>query len=84
MFQSKKEDDKIVNIFYECERCVGCLLSEYYNDCCFAFQKRRFQMIKAAVSCWGTQPLSFATLKHSYHFLGELSLQSDGEILPIR
>jgi len=29
MFQSKKEDGKIVNIFYECERCAGCLLSVY-------------------------------------------------------
>ena len=82
MFQSKKEEGKTVNIFYECERCVGCLLSVYYNDCYFVFQKRRFQMIKAAVLHRKTA--AFATLKHSYHFLGELSLQSDGEILPIR
>lgn len=59
MFQSKKEDGKTVNIFYECGRCVGYLLSVYYNDCYFVFQKRRFQMIKAAVSSRKTD--AFAT-----------------------
>jgi len=32
MFQSKKEDDKTVNIFCECERCVGCLLSAHSKN----------------------------------------------------
>ena len=31
-FKVKKEDDKIINIFYECERCAGCLLSVYSKN----------------------------------------------------
>ena len=47
---------------------------------CFAFQKRRFCAVKAAVLHRKTY--AFATSKRSYHFLTELSLQSQGKILP--
>ena len=51
---------------------------------CFAFQKRRFCTVKAAVLQCKTA--AFAMPKRSYHFLTELSLQSKGYflVLPLR
>ncbi len=49
----------------------------FYKTCCFAFQKRRFCTVKAAVLHCKTY--AFATSKRSYHFLTELSLQSRSE-----
>ena len=45
----------------------------HYKTYCFAFQKRRFCTVKAAVLPCKTA--AFATPKRSYHFLRELSLQ---------
>ena len=45
---------------------------------CFAFQKRRFCTVKAAVlRC---KRAAFAMPKRNYHFSTELSLQNKGEI----
>ncbi len=44
-----------------------------YKTYCFAFQKRRFYTVKAAVLQRKTA--AFATSKRSYHFLTDLSLQ---------
>ena len=49
----------------------------FYKTCCFAFQKRRFCTVKAAVLHRKTY--AFAMSKRSYHFLTELSLQSQNE-----
>ena len=46
----------------------------HYKTYCFAFQKRRFYTVKAAVLQGKTA--AFATPKRSYHFLRELSLQN--------
>ncbi|ATV53938.1 hypothetical protein CTM50_11875 [Prevotella intermedia] len=57
--------------------CVTALLSTFCKTYCFAFQKRRFCTVKAAVLHRKTY--AFATSKRSYHFLTELSLQSRSE-----
>ena len=44
-----------------------------YKTYCFAFQKRRFYTVKAAVLRCKTA--AFAMSKRSYHFLTELFLQ---------
>ena len=46
----------------------------HYKTYCFAFQKRRFYTVKAAVLQCKTA--AFAMSKRSYHFLTDLSLQS--------
>jgi len=43
---------------------------------CFAFQKRRFCTVKAAL--FHRQTTAFAMPQRSYHFLRELSLQNKG------
>ena len=50
----------------------------HYETYCFAFQKRRFCTVKAAVLDGKTA--AFATPKRSCHFLTELSLQNQGKI----
>ena len=47
---------------------------------CFAFQKRRFCTVKAAVLHRKTY--AFAMPKRNYRFLTKLSLQNEGENLP--
>jgi len=54
------------------------LLSAYYKTYYFAFQKRRFCTVKAAVL--PSKTAAFATPKRSCHFLTELSLQNQGKI----
>ncbi len=50
-----------------------------YKTYCFAFPKRRFYTVKAAVlHC---KRASFATSKRSYHFLRKLSLQKQWSYL---
>ena len=46
----------------------------YYKTYCFAFQKRRFCTVKAALLQCKTA--AFAMPKRNYHFLRELSLQN--------
>ena len=45
----------------------------FYKTYCFAFQKRLFCTVKAAVL--QRKRAAFASSKRSYHFLRELSLQ---------
>ena len=47
---------------------------------CFAFQKRRFYTVKAALLHRKTY--AFAMPKRNYRFSTELSLQNEGEIPP--
>ncbi|PJI26904.1 hypothetical protein CTM58_01595 [Prevotella intermedia] len=54
------------------------MLSVYYKTYCFAFQKRRFCTVKAAVLHRKTA--AFATPKRGYYFLTKLSLQNQGKI----
>ena len=48
----------------------------FYKTYCFAFQKRLFCTVKAAVL--QRKRAAFASSKRSYHFLRELSLQKQG------
>ncbi len=71
----KQEDGyKNVNIFHRHSSCVILLLLRRYKTYCFAFQKRRFCTVKAAVLHRKTA--AFAMPKRSYHFLRELFLQN--------
>ena len=63
-----------VNIFHKCNYCVTILLPAYYKTCCFAFQKRRFCTVKAALLHRKTA--AFAMPNRNYHFSYELSLQN--------
>ncbi|PJI27353.1 hypothetical protein CTM58_04155 [Prevotella intermedia] len=45
----RKTDDKTVNIFHKSSHCLTCSLPAFYKTYCFAFQKRRFCTVKAAV-----------------------------------
>ncbi|PDP68253.1 hypothetical protein CLI70_07040 [Prevotella intermedia] len=49
LFFRRKTDDKIVNIFHKDNCCLTCSLPTFYKTYCFAFQKRRFCTVKAAV-----------------------------------
>ncbi|ATV29863.1 hypothetical protein CTM63_11820 [Prevotella intermedia] len=64
---------KFVNIFHERNSCITCSLSTSYKTYAFAFQKRRFCMVKAAVLHRKTA--AFAMPNRNCHFLSELSLQ---------
>ena len=63
-----------VNIFHKRNCCVTILLSVHYKIYCFAFQKRRFCTVKAALLHRKTA--AFAMPNRNYHFSCELSLQS--------
>ena len=76
LFYEEKKEDKSVNIFYKEIYRVTISLSIRCKTYCFAFQKRRFYTIKAAVLRCKTA--AFATPKRSYYFLRELSLQNQG------
>ena len=69
----QKEGNKNVNIFQQYIYFITHSLPTHYKTYCFAFQKRRFCTVKAAVLHRKTA--AFATPKRSYHFLRELSLQ---------
>ena len=55
-----------VNIFRKHNYCVTILFPAYYKTCCFAFQKRRFCTVKAAVLQRKTA--AFAMPNRNYHF----------------
>ena len=63
-----------VNIFHKRNCCVTILLPVYYKTYCFAFQKRRFCTVKAALLHRKTA--AFAMPNRNYHFSYELSLQN--------
>ena len=63
-----------VNIFHKYNYRLTILLSMYYKTYCFAFQKRRFCTVKAAVLRCKTY--AFAMPNRNYHFSYELSLQN--------
>ena len=66
LFNEQKEDDKAVNIFQKHNYCVTICLSIYCKTYCFAFQKRMFYTVKAAVLQRKTY--AFATPNRNYHF----------------
>ncbi|PJI27369.1 hypothetical protein CTM58_04260 [Prevotella intermedia] len=72
-----RKGERCVNIFHNNIFRVTVLLSTLCKTYCFAFQKRRFCTVKAAVLHRKTY--AFAMSKRSYHFLTELSLQSQSE-----
>ncbi|ATV27434.1 hypothetical protein CTM62_11840 [Prevotella intermedia] len=49
MLRRRKEGYKAVNIFHKHNYCVISLLSARCKTYCFAFQKRRFCTVKAAL-----------------------------------
>ncbi|AWX07289.1 hypothetical protein CTM55_06505 [Prevotella intermedia] len=76
VFYKQKEGNRCVNIFHKHICCVTISLSMLCKTYCFAFQKRRFCTVKAALlRC---KRAAFAMPKRSYHFLRELSLQNKG------
>ncbi|ATV30796.1 hypothetical protein CTM45_06425 [Prevotella intermedia] len=74
LIHRRKQGDKSVNIFHKCNYCLTCLLSTHYKTYCFAFQKRRFCTVKAALLHCKTA--AFATPNRNYRFSSELSLQN--------
>ena len=63
-----------VNIFHKYSYHLTILLSVHYKTYCFAFQKRRFCTVKAALLHCKTA--AFAMPNRNYHFSCELSLQN--------
>ncbi|ATV29182.1 hypothetical protein CTM63_08575 [Prevotella intermedia] len=70
---SAKKHRKSVNIFRKYISCLTCLLSTLCKTYCFAFQKRRFCTVKAALL--PSKRAAFAMPNRNYRFLNELSLQ---------
>ena len=70
----KKKGEKRVNIFHRRFYYVTHLLSTLSKTYCFAFQKRRFCKVKAAVLHRKTY--AFAMPNRNYCFSYELSLQN--------
>jgi len=68
-----KDYNKSVNIFRKNNYHVTISVSIYYKTCCFAFPKRRFCTVKAALLHRKTY--AFTTSNRNYHFSLELSLQ---------
>ncbi|RQE06593.1 hypothetical protein D2S45_03660 [Prevotella intermedia] len=64
---------KFVNIFHERTSCITRSLSTPCKTYCFAFQKRRFCTVKAAVLHRKTA--AFAMPNRNCRFSSELSLQ---------
>ncbi len=73
--------EKCVNIFRKHIYRITALLSTYCKTYCFAFQKRRFCTVKAAVLHRKTY--AFATPNRNYRFPFELSLQNQGGFPPL-
>ena len=68
-----KDNNKSVNIFRKNSYRITISVSTHYKTYCFAFQKRRFCTVKAALLYRKTY--AFATSNRNYHFPSELSLQ---------
>ncbi len=68
-----KDNNKSVNIFRKNSYHITLSVSTYYKTYCFAFQKRRFCTVKAALLHRKTY--AFTTSNRNYHFSSELSLQ---------
>ena len=66
LLNEQKEDDKVVNIFHKRLYYVTICLSAYCKTYCFAFQKRRFCTVKAAVLHRKTA--AFAMPNRNCHF----------------
>ena len=49
LLYAQKKDDNCVNIFHKHNYCITAYISALYKTYCFAFQKRRFCTVKAAV-----------------------------------
>ncbi|PIK16769.1 hypothetical protein CTI16_11225 [Prevotella intermedia] len=64
-----KTDNKSVKIFYKHKYCITFSLSTLCKTYCFAFQKRRFCTIKAAVLHRKTA--AFTTSNRNYRFSSE-------------
>ncbi|RQE05016.1 hypothetical protein D2S45_04850 [Prevotella intermedia] len=64
-----KTGNKSVKIFHRHKCCVTFSLSTHCKSCCFAFQKRRFCKVKAAVLHRKTA--AFATSNRNYRFSSE-------------
>ena len=77
LLYSRKKGDNCVNIFRKHNYYITAYISTFYKTYCFAFQKRRFCTVKAAVLHRKTY--AFATSKRNCHFLTKLSLQNKGE-----
>ena len=77
LLYAQKKDDNCVNIFHKRNYRITTYISTLYKTYCFAFQKRRFCTVKAAVLHRKTY--AFATSKRNCHFLTKLSLQNKGE-----
>ena len=77
LLYSRKKGDNCVNIFHKQSYHITNCISRLYKTYCFAFQKRRFCTVKAAVLRCKTA--AFATSKRNCHFLTKLSLQNKGE-----
>jgi len=69
-----------VNIFRKYIYRITALLSTHCKTYCFAFQKRRFCTVKAAVLHRKTY--AFAMSNRNYRFSSELSLQNQGYFSP--
>ena len=68
-----KDNNKSVNIFRKDSYRTTLSVSMHYKTYCFAFPKRRFCTVKAALLQRKTY--AFATSNRNYHFSSELSLQ---------
>ena len=68
-----KDYNKSVNIFRKSDCYITYSVSAHYKSYCFAFPKRRFCTVKAALLHRKTY--AFATSNRNYHFSSELSLQ---------
>ena len=77
LLYTRKKDESRVNIFHKHNYYITTYISTLYKTYCFAFQKRRFCTVKAAVLQRKTY--AFATSKRNCHFLTKLSLQNKDE-----
>ena len=68
-----KDNNKSVNIFRKDSYRTNHSVSAHYKSYCFAFSKRRFCKVKAALLHRKTY--AFATSNRNYHFSSELYLQ---------
>ena len=68
-----------VNIFYTRNYCITTSAPTLYKTYCFAFRKRRFCTVKAALLHRKTA--AFAPPNRNYRFLSEVSLQKWGTYL---
>ena len=68
-----EDNNKSVNIFHKNNYRTTHSVSMHYKIYCFAFPKRRFCTVKAALLHRKTY--AFTTSNRNYHFSSELSLQ---------